>query len=619
MCPRQAGSAESPSIYRWSDELDEGVLITDSDGAVVWLNEYFQDMFAVGREAAIGLAPDEFVRRHLAEHLPDEAAVDRIRGLLCTGGQREIDLAVQTARGASRRFFVTSREMQHGPYRGKHLIRFRETARSDEVLREREATFRAIFEGAGIGVVLIDLAGRVIECNPRLLEMLGSRADELVGKHFTCYSCPDDLHPDVDLFRDLAAGRRDRYTVERRYVRSDGAILWGQRTVSLVRDGRGAPRFAVAMVEEITDRKQTEEALRESEMRFRSLFESSRDAIICADLEGCIVDANIAAERLLHYTCDELRSMTYQQLTPARWHAVEEEILESQIVPSGYSDLYEKEYVRKDGTVFPINIRVWLIADTGGRPAGYWAIFRDISDRKRAEEALRQRTWELEAARDEANLYLDIMTHDVRNANTASGMYADLLVELLEGEEQIYARKLRDAIRRSNEILANVATIRRIQDASDILLPMRLDPVIREEIGNFPGAAIRYGGADVRVLADGLLPMVFANLIGNAVKFGGPGVEVAVRVEEEDGLVRVSIEDTGPGVPDEVKEKLFQRFERGRAKGRGEGLGLFIARTLVERYGGTIRVDDRVAGRPEEGAAFRFTLRLPGHAPGSGE
>ena len=83
-----------------------------------------------------------------------------------------------------------------------------------------------------------------------------------------------------------------------------------------------------------------------------------------------------------------------------------------------------------------------------------------------------------------------------------------------------------------------------------------------------------------------------------------------------DGEVRVSVEDTGPGVPNGIKKRLFARFERGLGHGRGEGLGLFIVRTLVERYGGKVRVEDRVPGRPEEGAAFRFTLKKAVHGSG---
>ncbi|MDN7024483.1 PAS domain-containing sensor histidine kinase [Methanoculleus sp. FWC-SCC1] len=240
----------------------------------------------------------------------------------------------------------------------------------------------------------------------------------------------------------------------------------------------------------------------------------------------------------------------------------------------------------------------------------------EIEERKRAEAALVRRTddlvlksEELEAARDEANIYLDIMTHDVRNANNVSSMYADLLVDLTAGDLQTYAEKLQGSIGRSSEILMNVATIRRTQTEGGRLVPVNLDAVIKEEIRNFPGAAIRYDDPEVEVLADNLLPVIFTNLIGNAVKFGGADVAVTITVEGRGAEVLVTVADTGPGVPDEVKGKLFHRFERGRASGRGEGLGLYIVRTLVERYGGTIRIEDRVAGKPEEGAAFRFTLR----------
>jgi len=108
------------------------------------------------------------------------------------------------------------------------------------------------------------------------------------------------------------------------------------------------------------------------------------------------------------------------------------------------------------------------------------------------------------------------------------------------------------------------------------------------------------------VLADNLLPEVFANLIGNAKKFGGPAVEITVRVEDRGDEVEVSIEDTGPGIPD--KNGAFRRFGKGEGSLAGAGLGLYICRMLIERYGGSIRVDDRVEGRPEEGVAIHFSL-----------
>jgi PAS domain S-box-containing protein len=233
------------------------------------------------------------------------------------------------------------------------------------------------------------------------------------------------------------------------------------------------------------------------------------------------------------------------------------------------------------------------------------AIGREIGTSVERTMLIRQ----LGMAEREANLYLDILSHDIRNAENVSGLYTDLLVETLEGETKGYAQKLQASIRKSIEILRNVSTIRRIHQESAVLGPVDLDGVIREEIGMFPEIRFTYSSTDLTVTADALLSEVFTNLIGNAIKFGGPAVEITIRVEERDGEVLVSVEDTGPGVPDEMKEAVFMRFGQSRHRKSGQGLGLYITRMLIKRYGGRVRVGDRVAGRPECGAAFRFSLK----------
>ncbi|MDV2482829.1 PAS domain-containing protein [Methanoculleus sp. Wushi-C6] len=213
----------------------------------------------------------------------------------------------------------------------------------------------------------------------------------------------------------------------------------------------------------------------------------------------------------------------------------------------------------------------------------------------------------LEAAHRETNLYLDIMTHDIKNAENVASLYCDLLLDTLEGEGAEYAKKLRGCVRKSAGILQNVSTIRRIHQTSPELAPVHLSGVIRAELERIPEAAVSFEGTAAEVRADDLLVEVFANLIGNAVTHGGPDVRVAVRVEdypEEEHTVVVSVEDTGPGIPDGMKEAIFDR-----SRGCGEGLGLYIVGMLVSRYGGRIWVEDRVPGFPEEGASFRFLLR----------
>ncbi len=216
----------------------------------------------------------------------------------------------------------------------------------------------------------------------------------------------------------------------------------------------------------------------------------------------------------------------------------------------------------------------------------------------------------LEAANREANLYLDIMTHDIRNAENVASLYSDLLVEMLDGQAAEYAEKVRDSIRKGTEIVRHVSTIRKIRQESSPLEPVCLDPVIRDRILDRPNITVASSSNLPEVWADEFLSEVFERLIDNSIQFAGSAAEITVRVEECDDEAVVSVEDTGPGVPDSLKEAIFHRFEREKNQGTGKGFGLYIARMLVERYGGRIWVEDRVEGRPDLGAAFRFTLRI---------
>jgi PAS domain S-box-containing protein len=135
----------------------------------------------------------------------------------------------------------------------------------DEEMHASEARFRGIFEGAPMGISITDLDGRVLDNNPALQALLGYSAPELSGTHFRQFTHPDDLAADLGLFEELAAGRRDGYTLEKRYLRKDGRVIWGRLTLSLVRDSRAEPRFAIAMLEDLTGCKEAQAALVESE------------------------------------------------------------------------------------------------------------------------------------------------------------------------------------------------------------------------------------------------------------------------------------------------------------------------------------------------------------------
>ena len=132
---------------------------------------------------------------------------------------------------------------------------------------------------------------------------------------------------------------------------------------------------------------ETTARIQNSETRYRGLYESLRDGSVTVNLEGKIIEWNSEFKDMLGYSAAELCELTYRDITPERWHPLEARIIEEQVFPKGYSDLFEKEYRHKDGTVFPVELQIYLVRDNQGHPTGMWGLVRDITERKQAEEA----------------------------------------------------------------------------------------------------------------------------------------------------------------------------------------------------------------------------------------
>jgi signal transduction histidine kinase len=215
----------------------------------------------------------------------------------------------------------------------------------------------------------------------------------------------------------------------------------------------------------------------------------------------------------------------------------------------------------------------------------------------------------LAGANEEANLYLDIITHDINNVNSGAMALAELLVRKSRDTEKPLALRLESSISESSVIINNVSTLRRLQERREALKPMPLDEIIRDSIRLFPNTTIQYPGTTAVILADSLARQVFINLIGNSVKFSGTEVVIDISVTDAGEMVGVGVSDNGPGIPDDLKPVIFDRFRKGRTGKSGKGLGLFIVRSLVESYGGRIQAADAVPGLTDAGAAIHFTLK----------
>ena len=273
-----------------------------------------------------------------------------------------------------------------------------ERKRIEEALQESEKRFRTFFEQSAVGISIANLDRRLLETNPAYQRITGYSAEELFGKPIAEISHPEDVPVDEMRNEEILSDERDRYRRQKQYIRKDGETIWVKPTVSVVRDYEGEPQFLVGMVEDVTERKQMEEALRESEERFKTLFEQSVDILIVHDDEGRILDCNPEACRSLGYTREELLSLNAKDigkgfLSSKRRRGREKAggTLWQRIVDGDsttYGTIERGELKRKDGKIFPVEVRLGGV-DYGGRRMILSSI-RDITDRKEAERRLEE-------------------------------------------------------------------------------------------------------------------------------------------------------------------------------------------------------------------------------------
>jgi len=271
---------------------------------------------------------------------------------------------------------------------------------AEEELRKSEEKFRAVFESAPIGIGLSDTHGRPVDFNPAIQKILGYNAAELQKTHFAAFTHPDDVNQDLKLSKELIAGRIDHYQIDKRYIRKDGQLVWGRLNVSLVRSREGVPQFSIVIVEDVTERKSSEEAIQEGERRYRLITENVSDVIWTMDMNLRFTFVSPSVTRLLGYTVEEAKAPFETLLTPSSFELVmnvlkEELAAENPANADPFrSRTVELNYIRKDKTVIWIEVTMTFVRDQGGRPIGILGVTRDIGERKRVQEAFKKKSEE---------------------------------------------------------------------------------------------------------------------------------------------------------------------------------------------------------------------------------
>jgi two-component system NtrC family sensor kinase len=262
-----------------------------------------------------------------------------------------------------------------------------ERKKAEDALRESEARFRTVFEGTGLGIALVDFNGKTLSVNLAFEHVLGYNMEEFAEIASSLkYLHPEDSMVDAELYLEMVKGKREHYTIDKRYIRKDGGVIWGRQNLSIVRDASGKPKYFIAMIEDITEGKRIEEALRQSEERYRELVENANDIIYTHDLAGNFTSINKAGEQVTGYRRDEVLAMSISHILPPESLEQARQMIARKISDGGQTR-YELEIVTKDKHKVLLEVNTRLIYE-GGKPVGTQGIARDITERKKMEQEL---------------------------------------------------------------------------------------------------------------------------------------------------------------------------------------------------------------------------------------
>lgn len=493
-----------------------------------------------------------------------------------------------------------------------------ERKKAEKALKASEKRYRALYDDNPSMYFTIDSEATILSVNLFGAEELGYNASELIGQSIISKvfyekdrkSAEQNLKQCIENYGQV-------FQWEQRKIRRDGSILWVRETA---RATKGADdKITVFIVcEDITDRKKAEKALLESEERFKILFEYAPDPYFLTDMEGNFLGGNRAAERLIIFKKEEIIGKNIVGLGLISEDQVSKAFKLLNINAHGISTGPEEFILtKKDGNKVPVEITGFPIEIKGEKLV--LGMARDISERKKAEEKLKETIDELKRSNKELQQFAYITSHDLQEPLRTIASFTQLIERRykyrLDKDADEYIDFVVDAATRMKEMIQGLLDYSRVGTRGGEFNFVDTEDILKIVLSNLH-AAISENKAEVThdrlptVIADrNQLIQLFQNLISNAIKFKKldvpPKIYISVK-DEEKGEYVFGVSDNGIGLEKQYKDRIFEVFKRLHAMDeyKGAGIGLAISKRIVERHGGRIWVESKLG----VGSTFYFTI-----------